>query len=430
MDKTEKSRQGIFSVVASVAANTELSTALEEIMPEIIEITQSNAGAFYLANLTTNRLELTHAIGFSKNIFNEFDINIGEGLIGDISDNNIKIVKDIPEDTIYINRSFLGNIKPKSLMVVPVLGQDTLVGVIVLSSVDNYNSDNYEQAELIRHYVGIAVFNANTYETNQRLNNELRFQNKLIQDLNIELERKALEKNIIFDNVVDSIREYAIYLIDNERIITTWNKGAEELIGFKAYEVIGKHINKIYSEVDVESGLIDYRLDIAKRDGSYTENIWRNRKDGSRYYAELTIYSNLDESGNLMGYIAIIRDITGINVLEESIKEERKFNYELLNLADKSIILTDNLGNIVFCNLLANDRLNIKEEELIYTLFKDDEKIREKYINALENRETQIIENIKTIDNKDISLKIIPIKENIEDISIMIIVELIKWRYK
>ena len=106
--------------------------------------------------------------------------------------------------------------------------------------------------DIIKYYVGVAINNGITYERTMRLTNELKFQNKLIQNLNEELEKKAEERTFFLNNIVDSIKDYAIYAMDKNGIVLAWNKGAEIIMGYKKDEICGKSIKNIYSAEEAE----------------------------------------------------------------------------------------------------------------------------------------------------------------------------------
>lgn len=188
--KREQFYSEIFSILNSAAVNIELDKFLDDFVPKLINSTNSNCGAFYLLNNFTNKLEIKYSNGFSKNIYKEFDIDLNEGFMPNSKE--VKIIRDVPVDTMYIMKTFLGKIKPKSIMTIPVFNEteDQMIGVLVLSSIYNYTEEHVEIINLTKHYIGIAVNNGIIFERSQRLTNELKFQNKLIQDLNEELEAK------------------------------------------------------------------------------------------------------------------------------------------------------------------------------------------------------------------------------------------------
>lgn len=185
--KREQYHSEIFNILNSAAVNIELDKFLDDFIPKLLGATESLCGAFYLLNDFSNKLELKYSCGFDKNIYREFDLNANEILIGDLK---VRVTNEIPNDTIYMIKTFMGKIKPRSTMTIPIANENKLIGILVFASIYNYTDEQVEIIEHTKHYVGIAVNNGIIFEKTKRLTNELQFQNKLIQDLNEELEKK------------------------------------------------------------------------------------------------------------------------------------------------------------------------------------------------------------------------------------------------
>ncbi len=183
----EKEHNEIIKVLNSVAVNTELNKFLEDFIPKISATTESSAAAFYVLNDFNNKLEIKYSMGFNKNIYREFDLESNEFVTDDFE---MKIIKNIPGDSIFMIKSFLGKIKPKSLLVVPVENENKLNGILILVSVYDYTNEQIEIIKAVKNYIGIAIKNGFSFERKERLINELQLQNKLIQDLNDTLEKK------------------------------------------------------------------------------------------------------------------------------------------------------------------------------------------------------------------------------------------------
>ncbi len=113
-----------------------------------------------------------------------------------------------------------------------------------------------------------------------------------------------------FRLLVDRVREYAIFLLDRDGRVASWNAGAERIKGYKAAEILGKHISHFYPPEDAAAGKADQALARAARDGHYQTVGWRVRKDGGRFYARVTLTALLDEQGQLRGFAKITQDVT------------------------------------------------------------------------------------------------------------------------
>ena len=123
-----------------------------------------------------------------------------------------------------------------------------------------------------------------------------------------ELELRHSEQR--FRLMVDAVREYAIFMLDTEGHVTSWNVGAERAKGWTAAEMIGKHFRVFYPREQQEARHPEHELEVAARDGVYQEEGWRVRKDGSRFWAFVTITKITDEDGHHIGFAKVTRDHT------------------------------------------------------------------------------------------------------------------------
>jgi len=300
----------ILNIVNSAASNLELEESLEALLPKLLETLNSNWAAFYLANNATNKLEIRANVGFSKNIYSEFDLTIGEGFVGMAAlKRETVVIKDIPDDTVYITKNFLGSVKPKNLMMVPLINRDSLLGVLALGSIYEYTQNELELVDLLKYYVGATIENGIVYERSKRLTNELKFQNKLIQDLNNELETKINQCNVFLGGIIDSIKDYAIYALDTTGTVIMWNKGAELMFGYSSEEIMGKNIQMIYPAEDVESGLVKRCIERVLTEGRFADDCLRIRRDGSAYRVHISSSALYDEDGQIMGMANITCEI-------------------------------------------------------------------------------------------------------------------------
>ncbi len=110
--------------------------------------------------------------------------------------------------------------------------------------------------------------------------------------------------------LVDSIRDYAVFLVDNEGLVRSWNNGAEIIKGFRADEIIGHHISSFYTAEDRDAGKPAQLLAIAQRDGRVEDEGWRVRNDGSRFWADVVITALRSPDGELLGFVKVTRDLT------------------------------------------------------------------------------------------------------------------------
>jgi PAS domain S-box-containing protein len=123
-----------------------------------------------------------------------------------------------------------------------------------------------------------------------------------------ELELRASEQR--FRRLVDVVRDYAIFMLDTEGRIASWNLGAQRTKGWTADEIIGHHFRVFYPPEQQAARHPEHELEIAEREGVYQEEGWRVRKDGSRFWAHVTITKVVDEDGTHIGFAKVTRDHT------------------------------------------------------------------------------------------------------------------------
>jgi PAS domain S-box-containing protein len=110
--------------------------------------------------------------------------------------------------------------------------------------------------------------------------------------------------------MIDSVKDYAIFMLDPEGRVTSWNAGAERLKGYKPREIIGESFARFYPEEDLRAGKAARELEIAAKEGRFEEEGWRVRKDGSRFWAGVVLSAVRNEKGKLVGYTKVTRDLT------------------------------------------------------------------------------------------------------------------------
>ena len=118
------------------------------------------------------------------------------------------------------------------------------------------------------------------------------------------------ESNEKFRIMVDGVTDYAIITLDAQGLVSGWNSGAERLKGWRDDEIIGRHFSAFYPPVDIAAGKPERELLIAERDGRVEDEGWRLRKDGSRFFANVVIMPMRDQTGKLVGFVKVVRDIT------------------------------------------------------------------------------------------------------------------------
>jgi PAS domain S-box-containing protein len=125
------------------------------------------------------------------------------------------------------------------------------------------------------------------------------------------------ETSALYRLLVESVRDYAIFVLDPAGNVLTWNIGAQHLKGYTSSEIIGRHFSVFYPRADVEAGKPAIELDGATRDGRFEDEGWRVRRDGSMFWASVILTALRGESGELIGFAKITRDLTERRAAEE-----------------------------------------------------------------------------------------------------------------
>src|ERR1700733_1828772 len=127
-----------------------------------------------------------------------------------------------------------------------------------------------------------------------------------------------------FRHMVDAVRDYAIFMLDPDGRIITWNQGAERIKGYSASEIIGQHFSKFYPEEDLQAGKPAAELEIAVRDGRIEDEGWRVRKDGSKFWATVVITAIRDDEGKLLGFSKVTKDNTERMLVLKALRDSRR----------------------------------------------------------------------------------------------------------
>src|SRR6266853_251740 len=124
-----------------------------------------------------------------------------------------------------------------------------------------------------------------------------------------------------FQLLTESVQDYAIFMLDPEGRVTSWNASAERIKGYSAQEILGQHFSTFYPPEDLAQGKPRWELEIAEREGRHEDEGWRVRKDGTRFWANAVISAMRDAHGGLVGFAKVTRDLTQRRRVEQALAE-------------------------------------------------------------------------------------------------------------
>ena len=166
--------------------------------------------------------------------------------------------------------------------------------------------------------------------------------------------------------LVDAITDYAIYMLDETGVVTSWNAGAQRFKGYTAAEIIGQHFSRFYTEEDRATGLPAHALHTAATAGQFEHEGWRVRKDGTRFWAHVVIDPIRSPEGAVIGYAKITRDLTERAAAEKTLKRsEEQFRRLVQGVTDYAIYMLDPQGHVVSWNAGAQRIKGYLPDEII-----------------------------------------------------------------
>ncbi|MGZ5201339.1 MAG: PAS domain S-box protein, partial [Telluria sp.] len=173
-----------------------------------------------------------------------------------------------------------------------------------------------------------------------------------------------------FQYLIAGISDYAIYMIDPDGYITSWNAGAQRFKGYAEREIIGEHFSRFYTPEDRAAGLPARALGIALAEGKYEAEGWRVRKDGTRFWAHVVIDPIYDEQGELLGYAKVTRDVTERKHAEDALREsEQRFRLLVQGVTDYAIFMLSPEGVVSNWNVGAQRIKGYTEQEIVGSHF-------------------------------------------------------------
>jgi len=169
-----------------------------------------------------------------------------------------------------------------------------------------------------------------------------------------------------FRLLVEGVRDYAIFMLDPRGHVLTWNAGAERFKGYAPAEIIGQHFSRFYPPDALKAGLPAHELEVAQAVGSFEDEGWRVRKDGTLFWANVVITALRDRTGTLVGFAKVTRDLTQRRNHEESLRQsEERFRLLVEGVSDYAIFMLDVNGFVASWNAGAQRIKGYAADEII-----------------------------------------------------------------
>ena len=156
-----------------------------------------------------------------------------------------------------------------------------------------------------------------------------------------------------FQLLVEGLKDYAVFILDRDGYVNSWNERSRRIKGYEEAEILGRHFSIFYPEEYVERGEPELSLEVAKIEDAYEEEGFRVRKDGTRFWASVLIMALRDEEGTLRGFSSMTRDITESKEAEEALQRQSQLIKTITDNAASCLFMMDKQGHPTFMNPAA-----------------------------------------------------------------------------
>ena len=177
---------------------------------------------------------------------------------------------------------------------------------------------------------------------------------------------KVLKEVDLYKRMIEEIQDYAIIMLDDQGYIQKWNKGAQKIKLYSEEEILGKHFSLFYLPEDQQSNLPQQLLDKAKNEGRTVHEGWRVRKDGTRFWGNVTITTIRDEDSQIIGFCKVTRDLTDKKIYEDKLRlSEERYHNMIAEVQDYAIIMLSSEGVIENWNAGAENIKGYSSDEIV-----------------------------------------------------------------
>lgn len=357
--RAEEEFRFLQTITQAISESTDFHSALEVALRKVCDFTGWKFGEAWIPNADGTTLEYSPAwYGRNQNLekFRQlsagFTFAPGTGLPGRVwLSKHPEWIQDVSSqpDTVFVRSQYVKEAGFKAGLGIPILYNNQVLAVLVFFM--------FEDCEEDKRLVEIVSTVATQLGS-------------LIQHKQAEEALRESEER--FRLLVDSVKDYAIFILDIDGNIASWNTGAERINGYRAEEILGRHFSCFYPEEDIALGKPEIELQVAQEVGQIEENGWRVRKDGSRIWVNVVITALRDSCGKIRGFSKVTRDITSRKRAEETLRENEERYRAVVEQTSEGIFLVDaNTKCILEANAAFQNLLGYTPEEILRLTFYD-----------------------------------------------------------
>jgi PAS domain S-box-containing protein len=280
-------------VTDTALGHLRLDDLLGELIGRIQQALATDTVVILLVSEDGAELVVRAAHGLEQEVATGVRIPMGRGVAGRIAAQREPVlVEDLA--AVEIASPILRAKGLQSLLGVPLVVEGRVIGVVHVGTYPprRFTEDETRLLRLVADRIAIAIDHARLYEAEK----------------DARAAAETAERR--FRLLVDGVADYALYLLDPEGRVVSWNAGAERLKGFRAEEIIGRHFSVFYTPEDVQRGVPQEALTRAAIDGRHEDERWRVDRGGSRFWATLVVTARRDDGGRLLGFATLTHDLT------------------------------------------------------------------------------------------------------------------------
>jgi len=319
----------------SLSSDLDLARIVQTVTDAAVQLTNAQFGAFFynVENPEGGSYTLYSLSGVPREEFAKFPMPRATALFGPtFRGERIVRIDDVLAHPDYGKSAPYhgmpkGHLPVRSYLAVPVIGREGKVhgGLFFGHSTPGVFTHRDELViGGIAAQAAIAMENAHLLRESEQAQQQLLKLNEELEDRVAERTNDLRRSELQFRELVSAVVDYAIYMLDVDGHIASWNGGAERIKGYSKNEVIGKHFSMFYTPEDREKRVPWHALTVAATMGKYEAEAWRVRKDGQRFWASVVIDAIYNEAGAVVGFAKVTRDLTERRLIEEQLRQSQK----------------------------------------------------------------------------------------------------------